>query len=269
MFLTKKGVWKIIIPALLYFAIGSFSIASGVKLTILDADAGFLFILGAFSYACCPIIIAWGRYAEGKGKIINLGNKLLRKELKPFEFIEEYNKLKSSTDLVVNKPSIEALQLVAIAYDALDDRENCLSVADEMISVASEKKKTYAKLIKCSVLYSYDMVDEAEAIFTEARASKLDFLCQSVADAILKSDRAMALGDYKTVEAYNLNALSQAFPKPDNLSKLMLNYKLGEVYEKLQSYEKAIPYYQYCTDNGGETALKESAKSALQRIQQK
>lgn len=267
MFLTKKGIWKIVIKTLIYFAIGSLFIALGVRLTVLDADANFMFVLGAFCYACCPIIIAWGLYAEGKGKIIVSCNKLLRNELKPHEFIEEYKKLESSTDLIVNKPSIEVLQLVVIAYDVLDDRENSLSVADEMISVASKKKKTYAKLIKCAILYSYDMVDEAEAIFTEARASKLNFLCQSLSDAILKSDRAMALGDYKTIEEYNLKALSQAFPKPDNLSKLMLHYKLGEVYEKSQSYDKAITYYQYCVDNGGETALKESAKSALQRIQ--
>ncbi len=267
MFLTKRGFWKIVIMALCYFAIGSFCIMAGVIFGVLDADANFLFVLGAFCYIFCPIIIAWGRYAEGKGKLINLGNKLVRNELKPYEFIKEYQRLKNSTDLVVNKPSIEILQLVAIAYDSLDDRENCLSIAEEMVSVASEKKKTFAKLIKCSLLFSYNMVDDAEAVFTEIRTSKQNFMCQALTDAIFNSDRAMALGDYKTVEAYNLKALSQTFPKLDNLSRLMLHYKLGEVYEKLQSYENAIPYYKYCIDNGGETAIKESAKSALQRIQ--
>ncbi len=267
MFLTKRGFWKIVIMALCYFAIGSFCIMAGVIFGVLDAGANFLFVLGAFGYIFCPIIIAWGRYAEGKGKLINLGNRLVRNELKPYEFIKEYQRLKNSTDLVVNKPSIEILQLVAIAYDSLDDRENCLSIAEEMVSVASEKKKTFAKLIKCSFLFSYNMVDDAEAVFTETRTSKQNFMCQALTDAIFKSDRAMALGDYKTVEAYNLKALSQTFPKLDNLSRLMLHYKLGEVYEKLQSYENAILYYKYCIDNGGETAIKESAKSALQRIQ--
>ena len=136
-----------------------------------------------------------------------------------------------------------------------------------MISVASVKKKTFAKLIKCSFLFSYDMIDEAEAIFTETRTSKQNFICQALSDAIFKSDRAMAMGDYKTVEAHNLKTLSQTFPKLDNLSRLILHYKLGEVYDKLQSYEKAIPHYKYCIDNGGETAIKESAKSALDRLQ--
>ena len=267
MFLTKKGFWKIIIMTLCYFAIGSFCIAAGVMLTILDTDANFLFVLGFFCYVLCPLFIFWGRYAEGKGKLINLGNKLVRNELQPHEFIKEYQRLKNSTDLVVNKPSIEILQLVAIAYDSLDDRENCLSAVEEMISVASVKKKTFAKLIKCSFLFSYDMIDEAEAIFTETRTSKQNFICQALSDAIFKSDRAMVMGDYKTVEAHNLKMLSQTFPKLDNLSRLIIHYKLGEVYEKLQSYEKAIPYYKYCIDNGGETAIKKSAKTALQRIQ--
>ena len=267
MLLTKKGFQKIIIMALCYFAIGSFCIAAGVILTNLDAEANFLFVLGAFCYVFCPIVFAWGRYAEGKGTLINLGNKLVRNELKPHEFIKEYQRLKNSSDLVVNKPSIEILQLVAIAYDSLEDKENCLSAVEEMVSIAGEKKKMLTKLIKCSFLFSYDMIDEAEAIFTEARTSKQNFICQALTDAIFNSDRAMAMGDYKTVEAHNLKTLSQKFPKLDNLSKLTLHYKLGEVYEKLQNYEKAIPYYKYCIDNGGETAIKESAKSALQRIQ--
>lgn len=267
MFLTKKGVLKIVIMAVCYFAIGSFCIVAGIILAILDANANFLFILGAVCYGFCPIIVVWGRYAEGKGKLINLGNKLVRNELKPNEFIKEYQRLKDSTELVVNKPSIEILHLVAIAYDSLGDRENCLSVVEEMVSFASDKKKTFAKLIKCSFLFSYDMTDEAETIFTEARASKQSFICQALMDAIFKSDRAMAMGDYKTVEAHNLKMLSQTFPKLDNLSRLMLHYELGEVYDKLQSYEKAIPCYKYCIDNGGETAIKESAKSALDRLQ--
>ncbi len=266
MFLTKKGFWKIVIMAVCYFAIGSFCIVAGIILAALDADANFLFVLGAICYGFCPIIIACGRYAEGKGKLINLGNKLVRNELKPNEFIKEYQRLKDSTELVVNKPGIEILQLVALSYDCLDDKENCLSTVDEMIAVAG-KKKMLAKLIKCSFLFSYDMTDEAETIFTEARASKQNFICQALMDAIFKSDRAMAMGDYKTVEAYNSKMLSQTFPKLDNLSKLTLHYKLGEVYEKLQNHEKASTYYKYCIDNGGETAIKESAKSALDRLQ--
>ena len=91
-------------------------------------------------------------------------------------------------------------------------------------------------------------------------------MTSSLYDATLKSDRAMAVGDYKTVEAYSLKMLAQSFPKLDNLGKLVVHYKLGEVYEKLQDKEKAISYYQYCEINGGETAIKESAKEKLQQL---
>ena len=266
MFLTKKGFWKIVIMAVCYFAIGSFCIVAGIVLSILDADANFLFVLGAICYALCPLIVFWGRYAEGKGKLINLGNKLVRNELKPNEFIKEYQRLKNSTELIVNKPGIEILQLVALSYDCLDDKENCLSTVDEMIAVAG-KKKMFAKLIKCSFLFSYNMIDEAEAIFTEARASKQNFICQALMDAIFESDRAIAIGDYKTAEAHNLKLLSQTFPKLDNLSKLVINHTLGKIYASLEDREKAILHYQYCVENAGETAMKESAKSALDRLQ--
>ena len=267
MFLTKKGFWKIVLMTICYLAIGSFCMAAGGMLVALGADAKFIFVLGTFCYIMCPIIIAWGRYAEGKGKWVNLGNKLVRKELKPYEFIKEYQCLRNSDHLVVNKPSLEVLQTVAIAYDSLDDRENCLAVADEMIQIASKKKKTFAKLIKCSFLYSYDMIDEAESIFNEARASKQDLICTALMDAILKGDRSKATGDYKTAEAYNLKMLTQTFPKLDNLGKLIVHSNLGEIYEKTQNNEKAIPYYQYCVDHGGETAIKERAKAALEKIQ--
>ena len=36
---------------------------------------------------------------------------------------------------------------------------------------------------------------------------------------------------------------------------------------QLYFFENSFPYYKYCIDNGGETAIKKSAKTALQRIQ--
>lgn len=266
MFLTKKGLWKTLVIALCYLILGSFCITAGAILAAWDANVKFLFVLGTFCYIFCPSVIVCGLYTEGKGKLINLGNKFVRNELRPREFIKEYQRQRNSTELIVNKPSLEVLQLVTLAYDSLNDKENCLSTVEEMVTVASEKKKTLAKLIKCSVLFSYDMIDEAEVIFTEARAGKQNFICQAITDVILKSDRAMALGDYATVEAYNLKKLAQNFPKLDNLTKLIFHFNLGEIYEKTQNNEKAIAYYQYCVDYGGETAIKECAKSALEKI---
>lgn len=252
--------------AICYFILGSIDISLWVVFNIMGIEENFLLILGIIVYLLCVLMIFWGRYAEGKGKLINLGNRLVRNELKPAEFIREYEALKKSNELVINKPSIEVLQLVAVAYDSLDDRENALATVDEMIDVARDKRKVFANLFKTSFLFSYDKREEAELLFEESQKQKLDFMCQSLADAILKSDRAMAVGDYKTVEIYNLKLLERSFPKLDNLGKLVVHYKLGEVYEKLQNMEKAVTYYQYCATYGGETAMKKSAIGKIQNL---
>ena len=266
MFLTKKSFRKILIMAICYFILGSIAIILWAVFNSMGIKENSLLMLGFIVYLLCVLITFWGRYAEGKGKLINLGNKLVRNELKPAEFIREYEALKNSSDLVINKPSIEVLQLVAIAYDSFDDREKALATVDEMIDIAGEKKKAFANLIKVSLLFSYGKKEDAENLFNEIQKQKLDIISAGLVDSILKSDRAMAMGDYKTVEAYSLKMLERSFPKLDNLGKLIVHYKLGEVYEKLQDNEKARFYYQYCATYGGETAIKVSATEKLQYI---
>lgn len=267
MFLTKKGLRKILIMAICYFVLGSFNIVMAIFFTNMLIEADFLFVLGVIVYFLGVIVTLCGVYAESKGKLINLGNKLVRNELHPAEFIKEYEFQKNSNNLVIKKPSIEVLHLVAIAYDSLGDKENCLATVEEMVAVASEKKKAYANLVKTSILFSYDKKDEAEELFTVTQKLKLDAICNVLVDAILKSDRAMAIGDYKTVEMYNLKMLEKTFPKLDNLGKLIVNYKLGVVYEKMHDNEKAVLYYQYCANYGGDTEIRILAKSAIKKLQ--
>lgn len=252
--------------AICYFLLGSISIALWVVFNSMGISDNFPLILGIIIYLLCVLIIYYGRYAEGKGKLINLGNKLVRKELKPSEFLNEYETLKNSNDLILKKPSIEVLQLVAVAYDSLDQREKALATVDEMILVASEKRKTFTKLFKVSLMFSYNEREEAELLFNETQKQKLDIISKSLVDGILKNDRAMLIGDYKTVEMYNLSMLQRNFPKLDNLGKLVVHYKLAEVYEKLQETDKAITNYRYCVDFGGETAIKITAIEKLQHI---
>ena len=266
MFLTKKSFRKILIMAMCYFILGSICITFAILFTNVGIDSTFHFALGVIVYVLNILIIFWGGYAEGKGKLINLGNKLVRNELKPAEFIKHYELLKNSDDLIIKKPDIDVLQLVAIAYDSLDDREKALATVDEMSVVASHKRKAFANLFKASLLFSYDKKEDAEVIFNEMQKQKLDIISVGLVDAILKSDRAMAIGDYKTVETYNLKMLERSFPKLDNLGKLVVHYKLGEVYEKLEENSKAITYYQYCANFVGETAIKTSAVEKLQHM---
>lgn len=265
MILTKKSLWKIILLTAGYFVLGSLCIALAILCAVLQLDSK-IFYLGILLYLLCPLIAWWGIYAEGKAKWINLGNKLVMQKLDPAEFIKQYQTLISAHDLIVCKPSVEILQFVIIAYDALNEQERCIAAVDEMIAIAPAKQKTFAMLNKASVLFSYERTDEAEAIFTEARAAKKDLVCQNLTDVLLKSDRAMAMGDYKTAEDYNLRLLAQKFPKPNPLMVLISHFSLGKIYEKLQEPEKAILHYQYCAEHGGKTAMKIMAATALERL---
>lgn len=266
MFLTKKGLIKILVMAISYFTLGSLLILLSFHLSENGSPDRLLLILGIVMYPLCVLFVFWGRYAEGKGKLVSLGYRLLRRDLKPAEFIRRYETLKNADNLIVKKPSVEVLQLVAIAYNALDDAENALAAANEMIGVAGAKKKTFANLFKAALLFSYGDFDEAEALFNENRKDKPDIVSAALADGILKDDRAWAMGDCKTVEAYNLSLLNRTFPKLDNLTRLIANYRLGEVYEKLNETEKAVSYYKYCAAYGGETAIKASAEAKLEQM---
>lgn len=257
MFLTKKSIYKIAIPAICVFGFGILCMAFGGDLSVLGSAICWLGTLLALSMG----------YTESKGKIILRGNKLVRQELRPAAFIQYYESVRSAPDPVVNKPSMDVLQVVLLAYDLLGDSENALAVADEMMRTAPPKKKALAMLLKSALLFSEGKVEEAEALFSEAQNQKLDLVCTAMADAILKCDRAIALGDYKTAEVWCRNSLTRTFPKPDKVAKLVTHFALGKIYEQLQNIPQAISYYQYCALYGGETTIKATAESALKRLQ--
>ena len=266
MLLTKKSVVKIALMTMLYFLLGSLSFSSGINFDSLGEPRPELFIIGAVVYALCPLIVLWGCYVEGTAKMLNRYNKLVRRELKPAEFIKEYEELKALPDLVVCKPGFMLLSCLFAAYTSLGDNKNALSVAEEAISVAG-KKKSCAMLLKASLLYSCDRADEAERILKEVESSKLDFASQGLVDMIRKSDRAMAVGDYETVINTSLDRLEQKFLKADNLAQVALHHVIAEAYEKLGDTENAVTYYHYCAEHGGETAYKATAASALERLE--
>ena len=266
MFLSKKGFWKIMIMAICYFILGTFLIVIASICALIGLEYKLALILGIFMVLMIAPIICFGRYAEGKGKLINMGNKLVRNDLKPAEFINEYNTLKNSTNLMINKPSFEVLHLLAVAYESLRDYENTITIVNEMIEIAPKKKKTLALIIKTSILFSNDKNEEAEALFQSLQGVKLDALSYYMLDSVLKSDRAQAKGDYKVAETYNLTLLSKSFPKLDALGKLFVHNSLAEIYLKLEEIEKAKEHYQYCVEFGGETAIKTNAIIMLEKL---
>ncbi len=266
MFLTKKSLRKVLIMVIVYIAVGTLCLGGGILLKSMGASPKFLFVLCGICYAFCPLIFLIGRYAEGKGMLINSANKLFRTELKPLEFIKEYEKYKNADNLVINKPNVDVLRIVALAYFYAGDKENCLATIDEIVSVCGEKKKALALLVKASYLYTYQMKEEAEELFWKASDLKLDAMEKMLHEGIIKCDRAMANGDYNLAEAYCLQCLNRTFPKPDNLIMLDSHYTLGVIYDKMQDKEKAIFHYEYCAMHGGETFAKNEAKIALERL---
>ncbi len=266
MFLTKKSIFKIAFLGVMYFIAGSISLAMGVHFNTQGINESPLFVIGVVLYLLCPLFVLWGRYAEGIGKLAKKYIGVLREGLRPAEFIKEYEDLTGSSDLVVCKPSTEALLFVALAYDCLDEYDMAISFAEKALAVAPSKKKTKATLFLVSILYSCGRTDEAENLFDEVQKGKLGFSAQAFADMIRKTDRAMAIGDYKTVISTELAQLEVKFPKPDNLAQLAIRHTLAVAYEKLGDTENALPYYRYCAEHGGETAIRSSARAALERL---
>jgi hypothetical protein len=250
----------------LNFIVGTMTIIFGVILKSFNAEGQTLFFLGGFFYFLCICSYFGGKYAEGAGKLINLGNSLVRNQLRPQEFITLYEERKTRTDLIIKKPRHDVLVLVAQAYNLLDDKEKCLLIADEMISVSNDKNRNYAELIKVSYLFDCGMVEEAEEMFLNIQKRKVSILHNLLAESIHKTDRALALKDYHTVELYCLKSLAQTFPKPDNIAKLVAHFALAHAYEGMNRKQDAIIQYEYCVKNGGQTAVVNHAKEALSTL---
>lgn len=267
MILTKKGLLKILLMALLCLVVGGGCIAAGFVLMGMSIAPTPLFVLGGTALFIGVLGTLSGIYAEGKGILINLSLTLVRKELKPAEFIKEYERLTSSDELVINKPGVEVLNHLAVAYHAVGDTASCLTTTDKMISVASEKERGFAMLVKSSFLFSLGERDEAEELFQKAQIAGLNFLGKFLADEILKSDRAIAMGDYRLVEAHYLKKLNESTPALDNLGKLIVHHALGEIYDKTGEHGKALVHYGYCAKGGGETVFKRTASEAMERLQ--
>ena len=266
MFLTKKARRKLMFFAVVFFLLGTYSIGLGYFSAAIGLDTGFLIVPGIAMYCVGIISTVAGYYREAKKALLLEGISLVRDKLKPAEFIDKYLTRRYYEPLVVNKPGFELLYTAVVAFDTLNDRENSLKAVDELITVAPPKKKTLALLAKASLLYSYNQTAAAERIYNECLATKLNTACREFADAVGKNDRAKALGDYRTVEAYNLNLLDRTVPKQDNLSKLVIHHTLGEVYELMGEKKNALEHYRYCVDNCGETAMRITAAEAIQRL---
>ena len=87
MFLSKKGLIKICIVGACYLLLSCSCFLAAVIFWLFAAESLPLFILSLFAFALGVCAVLVGFYAEGKGKFINKGTKLLFVDLNPAEFI--------------------------------------------------------------------------------------------------------------------------------------------------------------------------------------
>ncbi len=266
MFLTKNALKKIRRFTIAYLALAGFCFAISAIFASFMIEYKLLVVLGIISLVLCALFRATGIYAEGKGKLINSGNKLITRDLRPAEFIRLYEEKRDCPDNVISEPDFEVLHLLVVAYDALGDAHRALGTLEYMISVAPPQKHDLIKVLKSSFLYGMGKTDEAEAIYLEMTAKKTDIVTRTTLDITSAIDRAMALGDYTTAEARARQMLAQSVPKPTPLATLAINYILGKVCYKTDRFDEARQYLNYCAINGGETTYKTEAIDMLRNM---
>ena len=259
MFLNKKALTKIWLLVGAYLVLASLCFFIGIIFAAFQIEGSFHIIVGCFCLVAAPLFYAWGRWAEGKGKILNKGNQLIFHQLKPAEFIRLYEQRRDDPTNVVAKPDYQVLQILVAAYDALDDQHLALATMEQALAIAPEKHRNRALIIKCGLLFNYGQLEEAEALYRKLSSKELDFMCKTLMDAVIKSDRAMLLGDEATAEAYNRQAMTQSFPKPTNLSLLYSHYHMAKICYRTNRREEAEEHRNYCIEHGGETGAQRKA----------
>ena len=256
MFLTKKSLTKIWLLTGAYLVLAAFCFFIAIVFAVFQIECMTYIIIGTLCLAASPLIYKFGRYAEGKGKLIAKGNKLILHQLRPAEFVRLYEEKRNDPGNVVSEPDFEVLQMLASAYDALGYADRALEAAELSLAVAPKKKVPRAKLSKCSLLFSSGRFDEAEAIYSDVLSGELDMMSKYLADVLMKSDRALALGDNTTAEAYFRQSLAKSSTP---LSILYAHYHLAKICYRTNRTEEAGVHRSYCIENGGETGIQQEA----------
>lgn len=274
MFLTRQAIRKIRIMTGLYYFLGVIFCSVGIiclyfsrifSISLLD-NIILALSLGILCFVIGAVNIKINKYSEGKGKLINLGNKLVLKELRPAEFIRLYEEKRDCPDNVVSKPDFEVLQLLLVAYEALGDKQHETETLEQMLLIAPKKKKSVSKLLKAIVFYNTGRVEEADRIYSEVLSEKVDLMTKYLFDNIIKSDRAMAVGDYAVAEVYYEQLLAKTSPKNSPLTILYAHYNLAKIYIATERSEEAKTHLNYCIENGGDTFMKSKATDILNAL---
>jgi len=263
MFLTRKTMKKINGLTAAFCIIGGVSLVAAVIFTFLGAESWELVRLGLLTLFLGLVLRRFMQYGEGKAKLIASANVLVAPKLFPGHCIHLYEEKRNDPDNVIAKPDFEVLLMLVAAYDTMGDASNALAAVEQMVSIAPERKKAYSMLLKASLLYANGRIAEADQLYAEALQQKMDMAARATADLVLKSDKAMAIGDYATAEAFFRQLLERRFPKNPPLSVLTAKFALGKICAATGRADEAGPYFTYCVRNGGQTSMQREAEQLL------
>ena len=266
MFLTKKALVKIWVMALKYVILGVLCFLMPLVHTALRPYSVEWVVFGIIVLLLALLFYKWGRFSEGKGKLLNKGRKLIFFEMRPAEFIRLYEEARDCPSNVVSEPDFDVLTMLGAAYDALDDEERELEILEQMSRIDFKNKEIRVKILKASVLFDKGRKEEAEEIYVEVLRGKKDAFTTAQLDAVTKCDRALAMGDYAVAEEYCKEQLIRPFPKPTPYEDLIHHFKLAEIYCKTDRCDEAKQHLNYCIENGKELPLVDKARAMLEGI---
>ncbi len=263
MFLTRKALKKIKLLVGVYCGLGAFCLIMSIVFVCLNMEIKFLIILGVLALFLGFVFNKFGRYAEGKGKLLNLGNKLVLHQLRPAEFVRLYEQARDCPDNVVSLPDFDVLKMLATAYDAMGEVDLMLEVLEQMLTISDGSRQAQAKLLKSSVLFDMGKIEEAEKLYSEVLNSKMGVITKSMLDDVMQMERAIALEDFTTAEAKLKTSIANPRYSKIPLSALYLHMDLGRVYCKTNHLVEAKECFEYCIENSGETSVKASAENMM------
>lgn len=266
MFLTKKALVKIWVKVGAYIALGVLVFCMPLAHTALRPDSVKYVIFGSIVLLLALLFYKWGRFSEGKGKLLNKGRKLIYFEMRPAEFIRLYNEARDCPSNIVSEPDFDVLTMLGAAYDALDDEEHELEILEQMSRIDFKNKEIRVKILKASVLFDKGRKEEAEEIYVEVLRGKKDAFTTAQLDAVTKCDRALAMGDYAVAEEYCKEQLIRPFPKPTPYEDLIHHFKLAEIYCKTDRCDEAKQHLNYCIENGKELPIVNKARAMLEKL---
>lgn len=266
MFLTRKDIILIRLVSSSYFILAASSLISAY--TSFKAGESFvLYIVFAVLWLFPGTLHPYtGRYNRGCAKYVNMGNKLVNKELRPADFIKAIDEKIEDRSTIVLKPHPRVLALLIAAHNLLGDNESALKYAERIATAKTKQQIISAKLLKASVLYASGKTDVAENLFHEIESINPRGIIKTNFNELRCIDRAMVSEDYALAEDYIRKKLAKPSLIPNSMI-LIYHWNLYCICVKTDRENEAAIHLKYCAEHGGETAIKQKAKEMLDKLQ--